>query len=122
MARAAAKRKKRDIGEELRNVINRILNDAVRSRKGFTPELIASYEEAAIRRREEREEQRRPIRELRPSRNLSYMVARRKAKKEETTLSQYTTRSAIMAALDLGERLELARKPRDLRLKEWVMG
>ena len=106
MARAPATKKKRN----LREFINQLLNDAVRSRAGFTPEQIASYQDAAL----EAREQRKSVSEMRPSRDLSHLVVKRSGK-EEIELPEHMTRPAVMASLNLGEDLEMLSRDLDIR-------
>ena len=107
MASAAAKRKKR---RDIRHLINQILNDAIRSRRGFDSDLLASYQEVA----EQAREQRMAIRELTPRRDLGQVVARRR-QREEIELPEHTTRDGIMVALNLVEDLEMVSSGLDIR-------
>lgn len=113
MARAPATKRKRDI----REFINELLNDAVRSRANFTPEQIASYQEAY----REAQEQRRPVSEMTPSRDLSHVVARRQ-RGEELELPEHMTRPAITTALNLAEDLEALTRELDVMDREAVAG
>lgn len=111
MAIAPASKRKRDI----RDFINQILNDAVRSRAGFTPQQIASYQEAAL----EAREQRRPVSEMTPSRDLSHLVVRRN-RGDELELPEHMTRPAVMASMNLGEDLEMLSRDLDIQDRDKV--
>jgi rRNA maturation endonuclease Nob1 len=115
--------------ENLAQVINSILDEAARTRRGFTPEVVREFEDEGRRasiRREERHAEPQPreehVREMTPSRQLGSMVARRAEDTErKASISPVMTQRAIECAVDLGERLELASLGRRSR-GEWATG
>ena len=101
-------RKKEDITE----ILNRILDQAVRTRQGFTPDVIAQFEQEGSRNREERARQQvreaTPVRRPEPARREEQVPVRPEVRKE-----------AIEEAVRVGEMMELAvsgRRPRG----EWA--
>lgn len=118
--------------EDITSIINTILDEASRTRKGFTPEVVREFESEGRRASEARQERRaepqvRPreehVREMTPSRQLGSVVAHRAEDTErKASISPIMTQRAIESAVDLGERLELASQGRRLNLREWVTG
>ncbi len=125
MAGSQGMRKK----ENLAQIINSILDEAARTRRGFTPDVVREFEDAgrqASARRVEQRAEARPreehVREITPSRQLGSMVARKAEDAERKALiSPVMTQRAIECAVDLGERLELASMGRPSR-GEWATG
>ncbi|MCI0503916.1 hypothetical protein L0Y65_04355 [Candidatus Micrarchaeota archaeon] len=139
MAGSQGMRKKEDIT----TIINSILEEASRSRKGFTPEVVREFEaegrkaaearagggrQAAPQRRDvqqqaaprQREES---MHEVTPSRQLNIVVRRaEETEQQRASLSPVMTQRAIESAVGLGERLELAAQGRALNLRSWVTG
>ena len=101
--------------EDIAELINAILEQAVRTRGGFTPDVVREFEREGSQAREER--QRQQMREATPVKQLGPVVARRNVSRTE--LSPEMKRQAIEAAVDLGERLELAVAGRRSR-GEWA--
>ncbi len=112
--------------EDIASIINSILDQAAKTRRGFTPDVVQEFYDEGRRAREQRPaEQRREelIRESTPSRQLGNIVARRREETEQRTLlSPHMSQRAVEAAVDLGERIELAAQGRRLSLREWVTG
>lgn len=118
--------------EDVIQLINRILEEADKSRRGFTPEVIDEFYREGLSANQKRLEaqtwtgaQRReqPISEVTPRRPLDNLVfSRREEMEQRAMLSPHMTQRAIVAAVDLGERLELAAQGRKLNLRDWVMG
>jgi hypothetical protein len=104
--------------EDITELINAILEQAVRTRQGFTPEVLHQFEREGSHAREER--QRQQMRDATPVKQLGPVVARRR-EDVRADLSPDMKRQAIEAAVDLGERLELAAAGRRSR-GEWVSG
>jgi len=111
--------------EDLASIITNILDEATRTRRGFTPQVVAEFydegmrasraREASPQQREER------MRDVTPSRQLGNIVARRAEEAEQRAqLNPVMTQRAIESAVDLGERLELAAQGRRLTLREWI--
>ncbi|MFN7991746.1 MAG: hypothetical protein U0R44_06345 [Candidatus Micrarchaeia archaeon] len=108
-------RKKEDIAE----MINQILEQATKTRGGFTPEVVNQFYDEGQRARDER--QRQQVREATPVRQPAQVVARRREESERRSeISPQMRRQGIEAAVDLGERLELAAAGRKLNLRDWV--
>ncbi len=105
--------------EDITELINAILEQAVRTRGGFTPDVLREFEREGSQAREER--QRQQMREATPVKQLGPVVARRNEERSRTELSPEMKRQAIEAAVDLGERLELAAAGRRSR-GEWASG
>jgi hypothetical protein len=126
MAGSQGMKKKEDIA----SIINSILDEASRTRKGFTPEVVREFESEGRRASQVREERRAEprareehVREMTPSRQLGAVVAHRAEDTErKASLNPVMTQRAIESAVDLGERLELASQGRRLNLRDWVSG
>jgi len=127
MAGSQGMKKKEDIA----SIINSILDEATRTRKGFTPEVVREFETEGRRASQNREERRAEqprardehVREMTPSRQLGAVVAHRAEDTErKTSISPVMTQRAIESAVDLGERLELASQGRRLSIRDWVTG
>ncbi len=88
-------------------VVTSILEKALATRKGFTPEVVMEFEEVG---RTSREQQ-----------MLGTTPSRRGVVASKTGLvSSRVTTKAIEEAVDLAERLELATKGHGLNLRDWV--
>jgi hypothetical protein len=128
MAGSQGMKKKEDITQ----LISHILDEAARSRKGFTPEVVSEfYEEgrrAATQRREDRQQapprqREENMREVTPSRQLNMVVRRaEETEAQRAAISPVMTQRAIESAVDLGERLELASAGRRMNFRDWVSG
>jgi|WetSurMetagenome_2_1015567.scaffolds.fasta_scaffold403367_3 hypothetical protein len=128
MAGSQGMKKKEDITQ----LISHILDEAARSRKGFTPEVVSEfYDEgrrAATQRREERQQaaprqREENMREVTPSRQLNIVVRRaEETEQQRAAISPVMTQRAIESAVDLGERLELAGQGRRMSFRDWVSG
>lgn len=104
------KEKKKD---DLVAAINRMLEQAVNSTKGFTPETMEQFYDEGKKARVEKR-QAATIRETKPSRQLGTVVA-----KKNERLSLKT--EAVQAAEKLAELFETAAATaKPLRLREWV--
>lgn len=107
--------------DEISQIISHILDQAARTRRGFTPEVVNEFFDegmrATLRREEQAERQRQEI----PHRQLGSMVASRRDE-QRAMISPVMTQRAIESAVDLGERLELASSGRRLSLRDWVTG
>lgn len=112
--------------EDLAAVISSLLDQAARTRRGFTPEVLQEFYDEGLRAQQREQPERRGerIREATPSRQLGRVVARRTEEPEQrTSISPHMTQRAIESAVDLGERLELAAlRGRRLSLRSWVTG
>jgi rRNA maturation endonuclease Nob1 len=125
MAGSQGMKKKEDIA----SIINSILDEATRTRKGFTPEVVREFESEGRRASQGREERRAEprareehVREMTPSRQLGSVVAHRAEDTErKASISPVMTQRAIECSVDLGERLELAASGRRTR-GEWASG
>ncbi len=115
--------------EDFASLITGILDEAARTRRGFTPQVVAEFYDEGMRasqarasRQEERPQQREErLREATPSRQLGNIVARRAEEAEQRAqINPVMTKRAIESAVDLGERLELAASGRRLALREWM--
>jgi len=128
MAGSQGMKKKEDIA----SIINSILDEASRSRKGFTPEAVREFEVEGRRAADQRREPRvqpaprqhdETMREVTPSRQLNMVVRRaEETEQQRAAISPVMTQRAIESAVDLGERLELASEGRRLNLRDWVSG
>ncbi|MFH0885209.1 MAG: hypothetical protein V1861_05870 [Candidatus Micrarchaeota archaeon] len=127
MASSQGMKKKEDIA----SIINSILDEASRTRRGFTPEVVREFEDEGRRASQSREGRRveqprareESVREMTPSRQLGTVVAHRAEDRErKASISPVMTQRAIESAVDLGERLELASAGRRLNLRDWVSG
>jgi hypothetical protein len=110
MVQTAAKKKKRKT--DLRSLINKMLDDAMRTRKGFKPNQLASYMKARNERR------RQNMIAMRPERRMPSHIKTTK-KEEEIEIAPPFTREGITKALDLGEGIDLGKKG---RIREWAIG
>jgi len=110
--------KKKTGTEQVAEIINSILEEASRSRGGFTPQTIQGFYKEGLEGREAREQK--ELSSLKPSRQLGNMVATRKDEKPQITVK--VGEKAIEASVDLAERLELAAAGKKLDLKAWVNG
>lgn len=128
MANPQGMRRKEDIA----SIINSILDQASRTRKGFTPDVVREFEVEGRRAAEARTETARQapprqreeaMREVTPSRQLNIVVRRaEETEQQRAAISPVMTQRAIESAVDLGERLELASGGRRLSLRNWVSG
>lgn len=101
------KEKKKD---DLVAAINRMLDQAVSSTKGFTPETIENFYDEGKKARVEKQQ----MREMKPARQLGTVVA-----KKNERLSLKT--EAVQAAEKLAELFETAAATgKPLRVREWV--
>ena len=105
--------------EDITELINAILELAVRTRGGFTPDVLREFEREGSHAREER--QRQQMREATPVKQLGPVVARRSETVNRREMSPDMTREAISASVDLAERLELLSMGRKSR-GEWATG
>jgi hypothetical protein len=111
--------------ENLASVITAILEEATMTRKGFTPEVVSQFYEAGSKARESRRQEmphEESMREVRPSRQMGKIVARKADAERRAMANPMMTERAIESAVDLGERFELASRGRKLELREWVAG
>jgi predicted dithiol-disulfide oxidoreductase (DUF899 family) len=106
--------------DEIAQIISSILDQAARTRKGFTPDVVNEFFDEGMRSAQRREEVRRTEAEV-PHRQLGAMVASRRDE-GRAMISPVMTQRAIESAVDLGERLELASQGRRLSLRDWVSG
>ena len=113
--------KKKEEKEDFAQFINKLLNDVDKARKGFTPEVVGQFYEEGARANQRRETQKREelLKEATPSRQFPNIVIKKK-EEQKTIVSPLMTQHAIEAAVDLGERLELAAQGRKLNLQEWI--
>ncbi len=122
--------------EDIVQMINRLLDEADKSRRGFTPDVVNEFfregmaanqrrgQQAAGAQAQATQQQRREqISEMTPRRPLDNMVVSRREEMEQRVLiSPHMTQRAIVAAVNLGERIELAAQGRRLNLRDWVTG
>lgn len=124
MARAAAKKKKKKEKTEFERIMKNIwagVDKVLETGKDFSlDQAMAEYEELGIRAEEEREGKEQLLKELKPRKDLRIIVARKAEEREKSGLPRHMTPAAIMAAINLAEIFEAARKPKDLKLKKWV--
>jgi hypothetical protein len=110
--------------ENITDILRNILEQATRTRRGFTPEVVGEFYEEGLRAQQRREQGRRAeLREATPSRQLGNMVATRRseeAERQRAQISPHMRQRGIEEAVDLGERLELAAQGRPLSLREWI--
>jgi hypothetical protein len=116
--------------EDIAGLISNILEQAARTRKGFTPDVVDEFYEEGLRASQRREEPvaRRPdedraMREVTPSRQLGNIVAfrRREEAQSRTELSPEMKRQAIEESVRLGEMMELAVSGRRSD-RQWATG
>jgi hypothetical protein len=103
--------------EEITDILNRILEQATRTREGFTPQVVERFYDEGARNREERLRQQ--MREATPVRQSAVT---RRSEEQRAEISPHMRQRGIEAAVDLGERLELAASGRKISLREWVTG
>ncbi len=106
--------------EDLSEMINKMLDQATKTRGGFTPQVVNQFYDEGMRSREER--QRQQMREATPVRALPVVARRSEENERRSEISPEMKRHGIEAAVSLGERLELAASGRRLNLREWVTG
>ena len=107
------KEKKKD---DLVAAINRMLEQAVNSTKGFTPETMEQFYDEGKKARAEKP-QAVTIREAKPSRHLGTVVAKKNERPERLGLRT----EAVQAAERLAEMFETAAVTgKRFQLKEWV--
>ncbi|MEW6722317.1 MAG: hypothetical protein AB1324_03580 [Candidatus Micrarchaeota archaeon] len=92
--------------ENITQIINQILEQATRTRQGFTPDVLRQFEDEAQRAREER--QRNQVREATPVRQERREERREAAVIPLRTISPEMRQRGIENAVDLGERIEMA--------------
>lgn len=110
---ATPEMKKKKGAEEIADIINSILEQASKSRRGFTPETMAEFYKEGQAAREEKLT-------VKPSRQLNVVVSK---KEEKPQVTVKVGQKAIEASIDLAERLELAAAAgKKLDLKAWVSG
>ncbi len=104
--------------EDITELINAILDQALRTRQGFTPDVVREFEREGNQNRQERARQQ--VRESTPVRQLGPVVARRSEEtRSRTDISPDMKRRGIEEGVRLGEMMELAvagRRPRT----EWA--
>ena len=104
--------------EKLAEIVNKIITQAVETRKGFTPELISEFEATGEKARENRE-----LRGTKPSKYLGSLIVTKKEEKAESVMTTQVTRSAIETAMDLyrilDEQIERLDQGKKLRREEW---
>ena len=121
MARAAAKKKKKEQTEFAR-IMKKIwteVDKAVETGKDFSLDQVMAYEKLGTHAKKEREKKGQLIKELRPRKDLRTMVAK-KAREKERKLSLHVTPKAVRSAIYLAEMFENAKRPEDLRFKKWM--
>jgi hypothetical protein len=100
--------------DEIAEMLNKILEQATRTREGFTPEVVQSFEQEGRRMKQ--------MREATPSKQLGGVVASKREESRKNEISPHMKQKGIEAAVDLGERLELAASGRKLSMKDWTTG
>lgn len=118
--------KRRDEIKDILESLNRALEQAVRTRSGFTPEVMRSFEDEGRRSREERTRAQMidstPVRRPEPAMERRAPEERREAPvSRRIEISPDMKRQGIEAAVDLGERLELRAAGRRSQ-GEWATG
>jgi hypothetical protein len=120
----APEMKKKTSFDQVTQIINRILDEAAKSREGFTPEVINQfYKEGQAAR--QNDEQKTKIARATPTKQIGTIVARKSEPKEDVRKADITIKvgeKAIDASVDLAERLELATRGKKLDLRDWVTG
>ncbi len=106
--------------EDIKDLINAILDQALRTRQGFTPEVVREFEREGAENREARARQQ--VRESTPVRQLGPVVARRNDEaRSRTDISPEMKRRGIEESVRMAEMMELAisgRRPK----AEWATG
>ena len=122
----APEMKKKTSFDQVTQIINRILDEAAKSREGFTPEVINQfYKEGQAAR--QNDEQKTKIARATPTKQIGTIVARKSEPKDnepklKTDITIKVGEKAIDASVDLAERLELATRGKKLDLRDWVTG
>jgi hypothetical protein len=112
---ASPELKKKTGTEQIAQIINSILEEASRSRGGFTPQTIQGFYKEGLEAREQ------TLSSIKPSRQLGNMVATKKDEKEKPQITVKVGEKAIEASVNLAERFELAAAGKKLDLKSWVI-
>jgi hypothetical protein len=119
MAGAPELKKKTTELDQIAQIINGILDAAAKSRRGFTPEVIAQfYDEGQAARQNQ-------IANATPTKQISRIVARKNEPKEKmrADINVKVGPRAIEDSVNLAEMLELAAvRGKKLNLKEWIAG
>ncbi|HSB46917.1 MAG TPA: hypothetical protein VLD37_02800 [Candidatus Bilamarchaeum sp.] len=103
--------------EDFASIFNRIIEQAVASREGFTPDVMRRFEDEGRRSREER--QRQQVREATPVRQSPVARRAEEAEQQRAQISPHMRQRGIEEAVRCGEMMELAvagRRPRT----EWA--
>jgi len=120
--------------EDITSIINRVFDEAMKTRAGFTPENVREFEATGMRAAEARRDVQRQapprqreegMREVTPSRQLNIVVRRaEETTKQREAISPVMTRRAIESAVRIGEMLEIAAVAPEgkLNLRKWVSG
>ena len=105
----------------VRDLINELLDQAARTRQGFTPNLLREFEDTGRQARAVREEihEVRPVRGKEPVRHEEGIESLVFARVQQKGPEQSRTRE-LTAMLDLAENVETARSPRDLDIRSWT--
>jgi len=81
-------------------IINSLLDQAVKTREGFKPEVVKDFEDAADKRSQQRKDDEKLL--AKPSRQVGAIVAKRN-ESEPVKLTPH-----MEAAMELGKKLDLA--------------
>ncbi len=123
MAESQGMKKKQAVAlDEVAKIINRILDEAARTRGGFTPEVVKGFYDEGKEARVARESK--GILEKTPSKQITKIVARKNEEgPRQVRPAEEAGRESLKAAGELAGMLESAAgKSRKLNLGEWVAG
>jgi hypothetical protein len=110
--------KKKPVLDEITQIINKILVDAAKTRGGLTPKLVQEFYEEGQKAQNER-----GFREAKPSKQISSIVAHKNEERVTTKVrANNVDQKALVSAVDLAERLQLAAQGRKLSIREWMEG
>lgn len=114
------KNKKQTEYDQVRELVNNILAEAMKTRDGFTPAGVQNFYNEGVAARQQRLAQ-----NVTPARRMDTVVIRKSGQEPPRQKPEITVRvsqNAIEASVGLAEVFELAAAGRKLDLKKWVVG
>ena len=119
MAASPELKKKQTEYDQVRDLVNNILAEAMKTRDGFTPAGVQNFYNEGVAARQ------RLAQNVTPSRRIDTLVVRKSGQeplKQKPEITVRVSQNAIEASVGLAEAFELAAAGRKLDLKKWVVG